>query len=165
MKNSVLISCFSVAVVLALSSPLAYAVNMTFSGTLINPPPCTISGGSTIDVAFGENLGVNKINGTNYTQNVPYTVTCDTTPTGSSELGLTIISGSVTTFDAAAIQTDTQDLGIRILKNGTAFTLNTRVPYDKNNPPVLQAVPVQAPGATLTEGAFSATATLLVDYQ
>ncbi|CNH97419.1 fimbrial protein [Yersinia bercovieri] len=164
MKNSVLISRVSAAVVLVLSGPLAFAENMTFSGTLINPPPCIISGGNTIDVPFGENLGVNKINGINYTQNVPYTVTCDT-PAGGSELGLTIISGSVTTFDPAAIQTDTPDLGIRILKNGTAFTLNTRVPYDKNNPPVLQAVPVQAPGATLTEGAFAATATLLVDYQ
>ncbi|WP_145518207.1 fimbrial protein [Yersinia mollaretii] len=164
MKNSALISHISVAVVLALSSSLAHAENMTFSGTLINPPPCVISGGSTIDVAFGENLGVNKINGINYTQNVPYTVICDT-PVGGSALGLTIITGSVTTFDPAAVQTDTPDLGIRILKNGTAFTLNTRVAYDKNNPPVLQAVPVQAPGATLTEGAFEATATLLVDYQ
>ncbi|HDL7412801.1 TPA: fimbrial protein, partial [Yersinia enterocolitica] len=64
-----------------------------------------------------------------------------------------------------AIQTDVQHLGIRILKNGIPFALNTRVAYDKNNPPELKAVPVKATGSTLSEGSFEATATLLVDYQ
>ncbi|WP_145543136.1 fimbrial protein [Yersinia frederiksenii] len=164
MKNISLISCCSVAVVFALSSSLADADDMLFSGSLINPPPCVISGGDIIDVFFGENLGVKKIDGTNYTQNVPYSVTCDPV-SGGLELGLTIVSASVTTFDSSAIQTNVQDLGIRLMRNGTPFVLNTRVAYDKNNPPVLTAVPVQAAGATLSEGAFEATATLLVDYQ
>lgn len=76
MKNTLFIARFSVAVLLALSSTLAYADNMLFSGTLIDPPPCVINGGNTIDVPFGENLGVNKIDGTNYTKAVPYSVTC-----------------------------------------------------------------------------------------
>ncbi|ADZ41222.1 TPA: fimbrial protein [Yersinia enterocolitica] len=164
MKINVLISGGVVTVVLALGSSLAYADNMLFSGTLINPPPCVINGGSTIDVPFGENLGVNKIDGINYTQTVPYSVTCETV-SSSLELGITIVSASVTTFDPAAIQTDVQNLGIRILKNGIPFALNTRVAYDKNNPPELKAVPVKATGATLSEGSFEATATLLVDYQ
>ncbi|HDL6515429.1 TPA: fimbrial protein [Yersinia enterocolitica] len=164
MKINVLISGRVVAVVLALGSSLAYADNMQFSGTLINPPPCVINGGSTIDVPFGENLGVNKIDGINYTQTVPYSVTCETV-SSSLELGITIVSASVTTFDPAVIQTDVQNLGIRILKNGIPFALNTRVAYDKNNPPELKAVPVKATGATLSEGSFEATATLLVDYQ
>lgn len=164
MKTNSLISRCCIAVVLVLGSTLAYADNMMFSGTLINPPPCVINGGSIIDVPFGENLGVNKIDGINYTQTVPYSMTCETV-SSSLELGITIVTVSVTTFDSAAIQTDVQNLGIRILKNGVPFALNTRVAYDKNNPPVLKAVPVQAAGATLSEGSFEATATLLVDYQ
>ncbi|WP_174849019.1 fimbrial protein [Yersinia artesiana] len=164
MNINSLISRCSVAVVLALGSTFADADNMLFSGTLINPPPCVINGGSIIDVPFGENLGVNKIDGVNYTQTVPYSMTCETV-SSSLELGITIVSASVATFDPAAIQTDVQDLGVRILKNGIPFALNTRVAYDKNNPPVLKAVPVKAAGATLSEGRFEATATLLVDYQ
>lgn len=159
-----LIVHFSVAVAVALSSTQVYADNMHFSGTLINPPPCVINGGSTIDVAFGENLGVNKIDGINYTQTVPYSVTCDSV-SGGLELGLTIVSASVTAFDSSAIPTNIQNMGIRLLKDGIPFALNTRVAYDQNNPPVLKAVPVKAVGATLSEGAFEATATLLVDYQ
>ncbi|WP_049613810.1 fimbrial protein [Yersinia pekkanenii] len=150
--------------VVALSSAQVSATNMEFSGTLIDPPPCVVNGGSMIDVAFGKNLGVNKIDGINYTQVVPYRVICDGTNT-SLDLGLTIVSVSVTSFDPAAIQTNIPDLGIRLLKDGAPFALNTRISYDSNNPPVLQAVPVQAVGATLSEGDFEATATLLVDYQ
>ncbi|CNK66011.1 fimbrial protein [Yersinia aldovae] len=164
MMNDQSILCVAATVVVMLSSPLAYADNMQFSGTLIDPPPCVINSGSTIDVAFGENLGVKKIDGINYTQNVPYQVTCDALTAGL-DLGLTIISASVTTFDSAAIQTNMPDLGIRLLKNGIPFALNTRIPYDNSNPPILQAVPVQVVGATLGEGVFEATATLLVDYQ
>lgn len=164
MKINALISGSVVAVMLALGSSFAYADNMLFSGTLINPPPCVINSGNTIDVPFGENLGVNKIDGIHYTQAVPYSMTCETV-SSSLELGITIVSASVTTFDAAAIQTDVQNLGVRILKNGIPFALNTRVTYDKNNPPVLKAVPVKATGAILSEGRFEATATLLVDYQ
>ncbi|AJJ18274.1 MULTISPECIES: fimbrial protein [Yersinia] len=164
MKNGSLISRCSIAVVLTLSSTLAYADDMLFTGTLINPAPCVINGGNTIDVPFGENLGVNKIDGTNYTKAVPYSVTCGAAIPGM-DLGLTIISASVTTFDATALQTNIPNLGIRLLKNGVPFALNTRVVYDNNNPPVFQVVPVKASGATLSEGAFEATATLLVDYQ
>ncbi|AHM75628.1 fimbrial protein [Yersinia hibernica] len=164
MKINSLISHCTAALALILGSTLVYADNMLFSGTLINPPPCVINGGNIIDVPFGENLGVNKIDGINYTQNVPYSMTCETV-SSSLELGLTIVSASVTTFDPTAIQTDVQDLGIRILKNGVPFALNTRISYDKNNPPILKAVPVKSTGATLSEGSFEATATLLVDYQ
>ncbi|CNH68660.1 minor pili exported protein [Yersinia thracica] len=164
MKINSLIPRCSVAVVLVVGSTLAYADNMLFSGTLINPAPCVINGGIIIDVPFGENLGVNKIDGINYTQTVPYSITCETVG-GSLALGITIVSASVATFDPAAIQTDVGNLGIRIMKNGVSFPLNTRVAYDKDNPPVLKAVPIKATGATLSEGSFEATATLLVDYQ
>lgn len=55
-----------VVVVLVFGSLLVYVDNMLFFGILINFLFCVINGGSMIDVFFGENLGVNKIDGINY---------------------------------------------------------------------------------------------------
>ncbi|MDA3131533.1 hypothetical protein [Atlantibacter subterraneus] len=52
----------------------AQDVNMTFHGTLV-APPCTISNGQTIEVDFGDDLGVEKIDGNNNKQNVNYSIT------------------------------------------------------------------------------------------
>ncbi|MNP84764.1 hypothetical protein D3C76_1842150 [compost metagenome] len=57
------------------------------------------------------------------------------------------------------------DLAVRLLQNGKRFTLNNPIPIKLNAPPRLEAVPVKRPGATLKEGAFEATATLLAVYQ
>ena len=41
------------------------SANLTFSGTLNEPPPCTIEGGKTIEVDFGD-VGVKRIDGVKY---------------------------------------------------------------------------------------------------
>ncbi|HGW7195930.1 TPA: fimbrial protein, partial [Escherichia coli] len=45
------------------------------------------------------------------------------------------------------------------------FTLGTPLKINLSTPPTLQAVPVKASDASLSEGTFSAWATLQVDYQ
>lgn len=139
--------------------------NVTFRGRLIAPPPCTLDEGRVIDVDFGQRVGIRKVNGVNYLQPVPYRVAC-TGDAGTQpwEMVLTF-SGTPTIFDEAAVQTDKAGLGIRILKEGLPFKLNTPVKITPGNYPKLEAVPVQSPGATLTEGPFEALATLRVDYQ
>ena len=53
------------------------AINdITFHGTLVSPPACTISDGKSIEVAFS-NVIIDNINGDNFRQDVPYTITCD----------------------------------------------------------------------------------------
>lgn len=144
------------------------ADNMSFHGTLIAPPPCTISNGlndgSKIDVDFGERIGINKVDGINYRRTVDYRIRCEE---GAGKWDMTlIITGTATGFDEAAVQTQQKaDLGIRLYQNGQPFILNQALPVDPNNLPVLEAVPVKAPGNTLTEGAFEATATLQAVYQ
>ncbi|MGE9594254.1 fimbrial protein, partial [Escherichia coli] len=57
---------------------------------------------------------------------------------------------------------------IQLLQNGQRFQLNTPLTInatDLTQKPKLEAVPVKASGATLNDGAFSAYATLRVDYQ
>lgn len=137
--------------------------DMTFHGTLITPPPCTINDGERIDVNFGERLGINKVDGVNYRMPVNYQISCEQGDSGWS-LSLSL-SGTPVVFDEQALQSDRADLAIRVYWNDTPFTPNSRLDINPANPPRLEAVPVKRTGATLTEGAFEAWATLQADYQ
>ncbi|HDG9775441.1 TPA: fimbrial protein [Raoultella planticola] len=155
--------CLTLSLLLACSSSLYAADNMLFRGTLIEPPPCSINDGGIVEVDFGARLGVNKMDGMNYLKAMDYRITCEP---GASGLDMTLtLSGVPTGYDAAAVQTDLVDLGIRVLQNGRPFTLNKPLGIDPKNPPVLEAVPVKTPGAILKEEAFVATATLKAEYQ
>lgn len=151
------------SLVLLTSFASTAADNMSFHGTLV-APPCTISKGQTIEVAFGDDLGVSKIDGNNYKQPVNYTVDCDT---GYSANNLSIIVDSThpASFDNSAVSTNKTGLGIRILVDGVAGVFAKPVALnDPTSPPKIEAVPVQDPAVTLTAGAFDATMTLRVDY-
>ena len=53
----------------------AAMANFAFNGTLIEPPPCTISSGNTLEIDF-EDVGVNNIDGLNYLERVNFSITC-----------------------------------------------------------------------------------------
>ena len=150
---------------LSLALPLCAqaADNMSFHGTLV-APPCTISNGRTIEVAFGNDLGVNKIDGNNYKQPVSYTLDCEAGYTAGG-LAIVVDTTAPAAFDASAVKTDKTGLGLRILVDGQPATFAKRVAVSNPaSPPAIQAVPVQDPAVTLTEGAFEATMTLRADY-
>ncbi|HDH9217362.1 TPA: pilus assembly protein [Escherichia coli] len=137
--------------------------NMKLFGTLLVPPPCVISDDGVIDVYFGHNVGIHKVDGINYTEAVNYKLVCDPNLKGW-DLGLSII-GPKSQFDEAALQTNITDLAIHLTQNGQPFILNKRIAISPDSPPVIQAVPVKRPGSTLPEGAFEVSATLLAEYQ
>ncbi|AGO57465.1 fimbrial protein [Serratia plymuthica] len=147
---------------LPLSLP-TQAADMFFSGRLVQAPSCEINEGQTIDVDFGDRVGVSKVDGVNYLQPINYRITCQPGAT-TLELGLRVV-GPPTVFDGAALQTNVADLGIRLLQNGQPLQVNQRIAIDPQNPPRLQAVPVKKEGGTLSEGLFEVAATLLADYQ
>ncbi len=137
--------------------------NMSFHGTLI-APPCTISSGKTIEVAFGNDLGVNKIDGNSYKQPVNYSIDCEAGYNANS-LAIVLDTTRPAIFDSSAVSTDKAGLGIRLLVDGVAVTFATRVAVSNPaSPPTIEAVPVRDPATTLTAGAFDATVTLRVDY-
>lgn len=151
------------AVIAALPLAAQAADNMAFHGTLV-APPCTINSGQTIEVAFGTNLGVNKIDGNNYKQPVNYSVDCDA-GYSANNLAIVVDTAAPAAFDAAAVMTNKTGLGIRILVDGMTATFAERVALaNPASPPKIEAVPVQDPAVTLTEGAFEATMTLRTDY-
>lgn len=153
----------------AVAATEATSQPIELTGTLIEPPACTINSGNDIDVFFGDNVGINRVDGINYQQPVDYQIMCEVPPDGEVvTLGI-IMTGTPTEFDSAAVQaqidgSSSTDLGIKLTLGGDDFTLNKRVDIGKGQP-VLMAVPVKKPGSTLPEGGFHATATLLADYE
>ncbi|NMX92938.1 MULTISPECIES: fimbrial protein [unclassified Pseudomonas] len=138
------------------------SANLTFSGMLNEPPPCTIEGGKTIEVDFGD-VGVKRIDGVKYRKGIGYAINCgtDTLPWA---LKLSV-NGTPTAFDGSAVQTSVPALGIRVFQNSLPLPLNTPMDITLSSPPTLEVVPVQQPGAVLTPARFTAVATLLAEYQ
>lgn len=140
----------------------AASANLTFSGTLNEPPPCTIDAGNTIEVDFGD-VGVKRVDGVKYRKGLAYTISCGPA-TLPWELKLSV-NGTPTPYDASAVQTNVPALGIRVYQNNVPFPLNTRLDISLPSPPVLEVVPVKQPGATLAPARFAAVATLLAEYE
>lgn len=137
--------------------------NMKLFGTLLIPPPCVIENNNLIEVFFGDNVGINRVDGINYTKPVNYTLKCDQNIKGW-DLTLSII-GPKSQFDDAGLQTNMANLAIHMIRDGQPFILNERVIISPSKPPIIQAVPVRKPGSTLAKGPFEVTATLLAEYQ
>ena len=140
----------------------AASANLTFNGTLNEPPPCTIDSGSTIEVDFGD-VGTKRVDGVKYRRAVGYTIRC-----GASTLPWLLklsVKGTETTFDNTALRTTAPDLGIRLYQNNAPFRLNTPLDISLAAPPTLEVVPVKRPGSVLKAQGFTAVATLLAEYQ
>ena len=141
----------------------AYGVNnISISGTVLLPPPCVVNPTGTVTVAFGNDLEASKINGINYSRPVSYTVICGPQSTTSMTLKFT---GAGATFDGMVLATNKDDLGIRLKQGGSNWNRNATVNFTYPNYPVVTAVLVKRAGSTLTEGTFSAVATLVAELR
>ncbi|RJF53865.1 fimbrial protein [Serratia inhibens] len=148
-----------------LSPWLAAAENMTFHGTLIENPPCTINGGEPVEIDFGE-VGVNKVDGQNYAQTFTIIYDCEGTSTDKVLRYL----GAATAFDTAAVQSNIADFGIQLRSQSndgalTGFVVGTTLPIPSYlGSSTFVATPVKKAGAELSEGAFTSAATLQLEY-
>ncbi|WP_174508665.1 fimbrial protein [Klebsiella oxytoca] len=140
----------------------AQAVNVKFLGTLVVPPPCVINSGNDIAVKFDNDMLVGRLNGTNYEKNIPYTLNC----TGATSAALRMqFQGAGAGFDASVLGTSKAGLGLQLRSGGVKLPVNTWLSFTNPARPVLSVVPVRAVSGTLAGGAFTATSTLVVDYQ
>lgn len=138
--------------------------NVSFHGYLVQPPNCSISNGQNIELTFRD-VNIDDINGSNYEQVVPYTITCDTA-VRDPQMEMTLTwSGTQSDFDDSAVATDLNGLGIHFKQAGSDFKLHTPLVVNETSLPVLTAVPVKKSGVDLPESDFEAWATLQVDYQ
>lgn len=140
----------------------AQAVSVNFQGTLVEAMPCSINNDQAIELDFGDAVIIRNLDGQRYSQPLNYELDCGVGSISTVRLSL---NGSPTQFDGAAVQTDITGLGIRVNQGGQPFTLNTPLVINPASPPELVAVPVADPGQAPSPGVFSATATLLAEYQ
>lgn len=151
----------------------SHAVDVSFTATLINNPPCDVAGPGGVDepikVEFGE-VGITKINGENYRQNFTLTLSCG--PGLGDAVALSLVyRGILAEFDKKALQAIPGDLGIRLYGEEEGViapfsSLPIVMSSNGSKPLSLYAVPVKNtdPSATLYEGPFSATASMELNY-
>ncbi|ELS9458682.1 fimbrial protein [Escherichia coli] len=146
---------------------LAAGDDITFHGTLVAPPACTISGGRSLEVEFRD-LIIDSINGDYGRKEVEYDLSCES-ELRDPDWNMTLTwTGTPTAYNDSAIETDVPGFGIELLHDGQRFELNTPLTInatDFTQKPKLEAVPVKSADAVLSDTTFSAYATLRVDYQ
>ncbi|MEE4411995.1 MULTISPECIES: fimbrial protein [unclassified Serratia (in: enterobacteria)] len=154
---------FVTGVILSLFCSVAYAftLNVTVSGTVIDPP-CVINGNTPINIDFGNDILIGRIDGNAYEQPILYTLDCSAATAQTLKLQL---KGNGATFDPTVLRTSKDALGIELKSNGSKLAVNSWENFTDPARPTLSAVLVKNGGGTLTGGAFTATSTLLVDYQ
>ncbi|MCV5760454.1 fimbrial protein, partial [Escherichia coli] len=92
---------------LCVSSAIAHAADedITFHGTLLSPPTCSISGGKTIEVEFRD-LIIDSIDGNYGRQEVDYELSCES-DVRDPEWNMTLSwTGTATSYNDSAIETD-----------------------------------------------------------
>ncbi|MDO8234826.1 fimbrial protein [Citrobacter werkmanii] len=143
---------------------ISSAANLTFHGELIVDADmgCEINGGHTLEVYFGTIIS-DKIDGVNYSTDIPWGIECHDDPVHKETLTLQYL-GTATSFTSDAISTSLDGLGIVLQQNGEIFHPGDSIVIDEDSPPTLKAVPIKQPGKKLAEGSFEAYAALLLDY-
>lgn len=146
----------------AMSANANDVADVFFTGTLVAPPPCVINGNNAISVDFGSDMLAGRIDGVNYEKPINYTLEC----TGATSSSLKLqFQGSGAGFDSTVLTTSKTDLGVELRSDGSKLSLNSWLLFTAPARPELTAVLVKSSGSTLSGGAFTATSTLLVDYQ
>lgn len=135
---------------------------VNFSVTVIDPPPCKINDGNDVSVDFGTEVLITRVNGENYKKPVPYNLTC--VPEPSSNALKMQFSGQAAGFDSA-LATSNSNLGIKLLQGDTVLPVNSWLNFTWPTTPQINAVLVKRPGSTLSPGAFTGVATMVVHYQ
>ncbi|VTT29097.1 fimbrial adhesin [Klebsiella pneumoniae] len=138
------------------------ATEVKFSGTVVDPPSCTLNNNEVIEVQFGT-VGIRQADGRQLMKTLNYNLKCSGSDGGKS---LKMQFSGTPGFAADVLATTTDGLGVRFYRNGEAVTLKEW--FSLPNPAsglVLTASPIADPKAKPKAGDFQASATLLVAFQ
>lgn len=144
------------------SHPVQANANFTIRATITTLAPCIINGGRTIEVSFGNDLFVNRVETGEYRQPVGLTLNC---PGARNNSMLLYLKGTPASFDRNLLQTNINGLGIRLTGDSKAFPINQPLNFNYPNYPVLEAILEKENNIELNTGEFTASATLQVFYQ
>lgn len=112
---------------------LAAEDDITFHGTLMSPPACSISGGQTIEVQFRD-LIIDSIDGNYGRQKVDYELSCDS-DVRDPEWNMTLSwTGTATSYNDSAIETDVPGFELSFSMTVSVLSSTSRFPL---TPPIL----------------------------
>lgn len=143
--------------------------NWQFDGKLIIPPVCQLSQENPINISFGK-VAIRKIDGINFKKDIPYQLKCDGDINQPWDVSLKF-SGQLAGngFDKSTLSTRTalnkDKLGIQLQNSGKPQPLNEYFSINIKSPPELSAVPIKKSGDKLVADNFTATGTLMIDFQ
>lgn len=156
-----------VIIVLSVLPFSAYSVfTVNFNGTLVvTSPECTVNGGSTTDVQFGDVHETLIDNSTYKRTQILYALNC--TKVYSDALTMTLTWDAITLNGQNVIRTNRSNLGIAIYQDNRRLTNGTPLNFTYGGAmPALYAVPVKPTGTVLTDGgAFNGVLTMVIDYR
>ncbi|MGF6188946.1 fimbrial protein [Serratia sp. 2723] len=128
----------------------------------LTAPPCDVNDNKLIEVNFGNDVMTTRVDGEYKKMPINYTLKCQG---GASNAVRMRIDGQGAAFDAGVLKTNKTDFGIALLNNGKRLPINGWLNFTYPDQPTLEAVPVKRSGARLSGGAFSAGATMKVEYR
>lgn len=134
---------------------------VTVKVTVVAPPPCIINDNKPIEVDFGD-IMTTRVNGENYKMPVDYSWSCSGMISNEIKLRFDGVGAS---FDKSVLRTNTTGLGISLLVDGNKLPLNSWRTFTYPRKPEVFAIPVKQSGVSLKGGAFTASATMSIDYQ
>ncbi|WP_454674612.1 fimbrial protein [Achromobacter pestifer] len=160
--------CLALTLMLA-PAAMSWAQNATdkqiqvkISGTIRAKVPCIINRNQPIGVRFGD-VQISRIDGQYKTTVIPYEVDCTRAVGAALQMK---ISGEGASFNKALLGIPKQaNLGIALKRGSEALPLNNWFTFSPAQPPILQAVLLAHTDGEITGGEFSASATMVVDYQ
>ncbi|MDV5227252.1 fimbrial protein [Providencia rettgeri] len=121
--------------------------------------------GQPISVDLGDII-IKNIDGVSYKKtDIPYTLRCDDAASNPA-LKLKFDGSQMTGAAANVLKIPNNDnVGLRLLANGTNLNLGTWRNFNYNTQPTLSVVPVTNGQGGVNDGEFNASATLSVEYQ
>ncbi|MDY7605653.1 fimbrial protein [Serratia marcescens] len=128
----------------------------------LTAPPCDVNDNKLIEVNFGNDVMTTRVDGEYKKMPINYTLKCQG---GASNAVRMRIDGQGAAFDGGVLKTNKTDFGIELLNSGKRLPINGWLNFTYPNQPTLEAVPVKRSGARLSGGAFSASATMKVEYR
>ena len=158
--------------------PMAMSRIIIKSALLYVPEECTINGGQTIEVEFGDLPG-NGLDGNNFEKTVPLTFQCKGGEFEGNALKINLgISGKAASFSDEYLRTTKDgyqggavipDLGIKFKQlDGSQMSINKFYPVSMQGNIGdwgFIAAPVSPAGADVAAGDFYATATIVAEFQ
>lgn len=155
------------ALTLLLTYP-SYAIDVNFSGTLIERPLCIMFQDAPVNISFQSVIFEDVIdtngdlNNSPYKKTIPIPLDCINSDTYSLVL---LWTGDPAPFEPSYLNGNVPGYGYTLLLDGAIWPRGSAIPISSSSPPELTVIPVKMPGATISHFIqSSANATLILNY-